>query len=285
MIETDIIFSINVHEDIGFLISQILNIEEHVYVNYIILLNANEFMYNKIQNSKLMKTIKNLKINPLYFEKKRFHGSLTQGIFSNMEFAMNEYNFKYFVILSSRNLFYNKLNKKSFKIFPKTNTGLKINNINTNEWHWSSFINTDLSTYIINNDLLFSKDAHEGLTFDYLSCERILSFLNDNDCIKKKLFNWNHCVEEFALQTICINLTGYYYNLGIWEEDNINIEKLPKNKYVYKTLRYKTIENQNKIIKKKYKTIKKGGLLFLILFYILPFFINCINHIIDSNQY
>ena len=150
---------------------------------------------------------------------------------------MNNYKFKYFIVLSSRNLFYNKLNKKAYDNFSKISTGSKSNNINIKEWHWSSFIETDLSKYIIKNKLLFSTSAHEGLTFDYLSCKEIISFLNKNDSIKKNLFDWNHCVEEFALQTICINLTGYYYYLGNGCYTSHNVRKLPKNKYVYKTLR------------------------------------------------
>ena len=62
---------------------------------------------------------------------------------------------------------------------------------------------------------------------------------NANNDIKIELFNWNHCVEEFALQTICINLTGYYYQIGngVNTTQNKNIKNLPKNKFVYKTIR------------------------------------------------
>ena len=256
------------------MLSQIINIDEFVDVNYIIILNANEYMYHKLKTNKIINKINFLQINPIYLNKKRFHGSLTQGIFSNMEFAMNNYNFKYFIVLSSRNLFYNKLNKEAYNNFSKISKGSNFNDINIKKWHWHSFIKTDLSKYIIKNKLLFSDCAHEGLTFDYLSCKKIISFLNKNDSIKKNLFDWNHCVEEFALQTICINLTGYYYNLGNGCDTNNNVRKLPKNNFVYKTLRYQTIKKENQIIKKKIqnknRTIKKV-LLFSIPFYIRPF--------------
>ena len=86
---------------------------------------------------------------------------------------------------------------------------------------------------------MFSKSAHEGLTFDYISCKAIISFLEDNKDIKTDIFNWDNCVEEFALQTICINITGYFYNIGVWTagDDSNNIINLPKNKFVYKTNR------------------------------------------------
>ena len=256
MIETDIIFSINVHQDIDFLLSQIINIDEYVDLNYIIILNANEYMYHKLKINKIINKINFLQINPVYFNKKIFHGSLTKGIFSNMEFVMNKYNFKYFIVLSSRNLFYNKLNKKTCN-FSKICAGFNFNNINIKEWFWHSFVKTDLSKYIIKNKLLFSASAHEGLTFDYISCKKIILFLNKNNSIKKNLFNWNHCVEEFALQTICINLTGYYYYLGNGTGTNNNVRNLPKNKFVYKTVRYQTIKEENETIKEENETIKE----------------------------
>ena len=42
----DIIFSINVHISVDFLIRQIKNIDEFVSLNYIIIINPNKYMYN-----------------------------------------------------------------------------------------------------------------------------------------------------------------------------------------------------------------------------------------------
>ena len=231
----DIIFSINVHEKIHFLIKQIKNINEYVSLNHIIIINANKKMYNEISNCQFIKSKPNIVLNENFLNKKRFHGSLTKGIYLNMNYAINNYNFKYFIILSSRNMFYNNLTCKNYNELPKIING----NMNVKNWHWPSFLKTKLSKYIIKNKLLFSKGAHEGLTFDYIGCKDIINFLNSNNDIKIELFNWNHCVEEFALQTICINLTGYYYQIGngVNTTQNKNIKNLPKNKFVYKTIR------------------------------------------------
>ena len=241
MIETDIIFSINVHEKKDFLIKQIKNIDDYVSLNYIIVINANEYMYNEISNCEFIKSKDNIVLNPNYLEKKRFHGSLTEGIYLNMKFAMDNYQFKYFIILSSRNMFYNNLTSENYNSLPKISSGKTYKELNVNSWHWRWFLRTKLSKYIIKNKLLFSNEMHEGLTFDYLSCKNIISFLNNNNHIRTNLFNWDGCVEEFALQTICINLSGYYYIIGNWadhgQDDYENIKNLPKNKFVYKTTR------------------------------------------------
>ena len=257
-IKTDIIFSINVHEKKSFLIKQIENINEHVLVNYIVVINANEYMYNELLDSELIKSNSNIILYKNFLEKKRFHGSLTHGIYLNMKYVVERYQFKYFIVLSSRNMFYNKLTKAtlgSFYVKKRTNgistcetdeepvfinNGTTYEKLNKNDWHWPSFIKTKLSKYIIKNNFLFQKSAHEGLAFDYITCKAIISFLEDNKDIKTDLFNWDNCVEEFALQTISINQTGYFYHIGGWKlgaMDSISIVNLPKNKFVYKTYR------------------------------------------------
>ena len=239
MLEIDIIFSINVHEKKDFLIKQIKNIDDYVSLNYIIVINSNEYMYNEISNCQFIKSKDNIVLNKNYLEKKRFHGSLTEGIYLNMKYAINNYKFKYFIILSSRNMFYNKLTNENNNSLEKISSGITYEQMDVNSWHWPTFLQTELSKYIINKKLLFSNTQHEGLTFDYISCKNIISFLNNNNDIRTNLFNWNSCVEEFALQTICINLTGYYYQIGNWTDgdDSKNIKYLPKNKFVYKTIR------------------------------------------------
>ncbi len=235
----DIIFSINVHINVEFLIRQIKNIDEFVSLNYIIIINPNKYMYNEILKCEFI-TSKNYIILNNSLEKKRHHGSLTQGIYLNLKNVINKYEFKYFVILSSRNLFYNKLNKENYNSLVKNTRVYSYKQLPLSEWQWSNFLDTELTKYIIKNNLLFSRSAHEGLTFDYISCLKIIEFLDNNDNIKNNIFNWNRSIEEFALQTICINVTGCYYLIGQWCPHNKcdfkNIKNLPKNKYVYKTL-------------------------------------------------
>ena len=275
MIKIDVIFSINIYEDINFLLVQIENIKKYVDLNYIIILNTNIYMKNKLKDSKILNKIKNIKINPISFNKKRFHGSLTKGIYSNMKFGIEKYVFNYFIILSSRNLFYNKLNLNNYNNLQKNTKALHFNDLNIKEWHWPSFIKTELSNYIINNNLKLSRSPHEGLTFDFLTCKKIIKFLDKNDIIKNNLFNWNSCVEEFALQTLSINLSGYYYDIGNGIETYYgNIKNLPKNRYVYKVDRRKYIKEmrKNKIIKKKLN-ILFIIFIFIFIYYIYYFFL------------
>lgn len=241
--KVNIVFSINVHEKFNFLIKQLDNIKNNVSLEYIVILNANQFMYNEILNSDLLQTNENIILYNEYINKSCYHGSLTKGIFLNMEFAINNYQFEYFVVLSSRNLFYNKLSKENYKSIVKITEGFTFEQLNVNIWHWKSFIDTQLGQYLIKNNLIFTPipdTFHEGLTFDNISCLKIVEFLNNNETIKTDLFNYNACVEEFALQSISLNLTGYYYQIGNWPtdyDDSYRINSLPINRYVYKTIR------------------------------------------------
>ena len=61
---TQINFSINVHEKMEFLIKQIKNINDFVSLDYIIILNANKLMYNKISNCKFINSQTNIILYP-----------------------------------------------------------------------------------------------------------------------------------------------------------------------------------------------------------------------------
>ena len=68
---TDIIFSINVHEKKNFLIKQIKNINDYVSLDYIIVINANKYMYNEISTCQFIKSKDNIILNKNYLEKKK----------------------------------------------------------------------------------------------------------------------------------------------------------------------------------------------------------------------
>jgi len=148
-----IIFSINVHEKINLLIKQIENIETYVKVEYKIIINPNKLMFNKISNTDYINSKNYIYLNN-YLEKKRHHGSLTKGIYLNMEYAINKFNFDYFIILSSRNLFYRNIDDKNIKNFveiligPQMQSisglqygggGITYDQLNVKLWHWPTF--------------------------------------------------------------------------------------------------------------------------------------------------
>ena len=54
-----------------------------------------------------------VEVFPESINKKTFHGSLTHGIVCNMSHALNNYQFDYFLVISSREFFYRTLNDTS----------------------------------------------------------------------------------------------------------------------------------------------------------------------------
>ena len=238
----DLIISINVHENLEERIKQIKNIDKYVKLNYIIIYNCNDFMLKE------MKKIKNEKIiiNPIAINKRRFHGSLTEGIYSNMLYAMNNYKFKYFLVLSSRNLFYNELklnNLGKYKI--KSYSIPNSKNFDINSWNWPNLKKSLLFKHYRNKKVGVS--AHEGLMFNFNNCLKIKDFFEKNNVIKRDLFNFNGCVEEFAFQSICLNNkdenNNFFYDVGNGVDYNLKA----KGKIVYKKKDFKNIEHFNNI--------------------------------------
>jgi len=230
----DIVFSINVHEKINFLLMQLDNIKSYNTSNYCVILNCNQYMFYNLNNIK--NTLgNNIFINNIILEKRRFHGSLLNGIYNNMKYAIDNFVFDFFIILSSRNIFFNHLNidilnKLANNIYKNTDT-----NIIYNEW-WNTRLYTKLAGYYMEKNNPLYRSEHEGLTFSYNVSNIILKFLENNLYIMSDLFNFNHAVEEFTLQTISMN------------EDNINFgfinigcgtktDDIYADRYVYKIIR------------------------------------------------
>lgn len=226
--DTIIIISINVHEKVNFLLKQLENIKKHVLLVHYIILNCNDYMNNALKDIKLPS---NVIINNDIINKKRFTGTLTQGIYSNIKYAITHYNFKYFIILSSRNLFYNILcanNLDRLKLAPNIEPAKEYTN-----WHWPTFLKTKLANFYIENGKKMVGSCHEGLVIHYDVCQDIFMFLEKNINIKNNLFTFPWCVEEFALQTISMNESNGF---GIINESINNIcSPTNPNYLVYKT--------------------------------------------------
>jgi len=219
----DIIISINVHEKFHFLLKQLNNIKENVLCNYAIILNCNDYMFEEYKKN-LSILPNNVYIYDKPLNKKTYHGSITNGIFNNMEYAIKNFEFQYFIVTSSRNLFLNDLTLKDLNrvkekdLFKNTNID-KIGNENweekKNTWNWwVLFENTLLAKYFLSRNQYLYNCPHEGLVFTYITCNTITNFLNENPDIKDDLFNFDGCVEEFSLQTISINLGEPFLYIG-----------------------------------------------------------------------
>jgi hypothetical protein len=238
------IISINVFDRPDFLKKQLENIKYFMKEDYIVILNCNNYMQKVLINENLEKTL----INPEPIEKERFHGYIAQGIYSNIKYSLeNKIEFKYFITLSSRVLFYNELNNLDLFYKNNKNDGQNKDLINYNWWHWPSFKNTLLYLYFKENYDKVAYSLHEGLTFNSNVCKNILNFLETFPEIKNNLFEFNSCVEEFALQTISANYMGDNSETGfctlLYQEKELYVKNYTpeeancflKNKYVYRS--------------------------------------------------
>jgi hypothetical protein len=226
---------------------QLNNIKDYVVEDYQVVLSCNHYMYNVLKDTILPD---NVIINPEVIDKQRFHGSLTQGMYSNMKHSYGKFDFLYFVILSSRNLFYNKLT-----ISHLDSKQLICDNVDNfykdrhetdysryHGWHWPSHLTTSLSNYFVSRNMKLCSCAHEGLVFHSNVCKNILLFLDENNDIRSNLFVHNHAVEEFSLSTIASNLINHenkyhgfiYIGHGCATQDTIPTDP---NLFVYKTYR------------------------------------------------
>lgn len=254
--KSDLVISINVHEKPEYLLNQVENINEYVSLNKKILLNCNEFMLEQMSDNP------DVDVFPEPLSKRPFHGSLTHGIACNMSYALENYDFEYFLVLSSREFFYRKLESTSqilehivdersiktedvdFRMpnyYPAGNyckvkgghadwLGSKGDVVDL--WWWPKFSSTMLYQYIEDNNLCFAHSMHEGMCFSRDTCESIINFFGDHQDIMNELFTFDGCVEEFALQSIASNYGGFYYiGNGC---DNKSLEEVDPNKFTCK---------------------------------------------------
>lgn len=259
----EMIISINVHDNVEYLLKQIENINEFVSLRKRIILNCNDFMFECVKNI----SIPDVEVFPEPLNKKTFHGSLTHGIVCNMSHAINNYEFDYFLVMSSREFFYRFLtdtskienhiiNKNTCQVgsvdFRLPNFYREGNYCNTygdhvswlgatdnsdlvNMWWWPKFSGTKLYNYIKNNNMSFAHSMHEGMCFRHDGCEYILDFFQQNEDIMYDLFEYDACVEEFALQSIASNYKGFYY-LGNGC-DTKSLDEVDITKFTYKRSR------------------------------------------------
>lgn len=183
----------------------------------------------------------NVYINNIILNKKKYHGSLTEGIYNNMLYALEYFTFKYFIICSSRNYFDN--NMTLYDLDNVIKQPIHMIDYNYTVWHWPTFINTKLAKFFINQNKKLYSSSHEGLLFTYSCIQKIVHFLENNLEIKNDLFNFEASVEEFALQSIAINIEDNFYYIGNGCCNNDHIKSNDENdelKFMYKVDR---IEN------------------------------------------
>ena len=208
----DVVVSINIYKSVKTLQYQLKTIKEHLNVKYVVIINCNKYMRDILVLSK-MKLEKNIYLNPEILEKKRYHGSLTQGIVSNMNYAMKNFDFKYFLVMSGRTIFYRPINIEKFDGYFKNNKWSSFEEMEADrrgpfpfmDWKWPSFKQTKLAKYYMDNNYKLATQVHEGVCFSCNVTKNIIRFLENNLEITKDLYDFNDCVEEFSLNTISTN--------------------------------------------------------------------------------
>lgn len=212
----ELIISINVHEKPDYLVNQINNINEFVSINKKIILNCNDYMYECLKDLNIANTI----INPVPLNKKHRHGTLTQGIISNMRLAYDNFDFEYFLVMSSREFFYNHLNSVSEILNHDANSigyiNTKRKDYESGDWaFWFLKETCKFFKYLKDNNMFFTYSAHEGVCFTKESCQYILNFVSQNPEITSFVFNEDFNYEEFYCQSLSVNSnTGTFYYIG-----------------------------------------------------------------------
>jgi hypothetical protein len=184
-----IIFSINVHENIQVVIAQLKNIYFHYQTEeFIIIYNTNPGFNNIMKSNEEFcalvnqlndKYSKKIIINPIMFEKHRFHGSIFKGILMNMFYCIiNNISFDYFFVVSSKNFF----SKGIYSAHISNMIAQNHQKYNDDEserqykklsvWHWPRFeiiIPKFMETCQANNWVL-KGSPHEGLIIPIETC-------------------------------------------------------------------------------------------------------------------
>ena len=219
---------------------QIQTIQQYVPCDHVILLNCNACMYYILTHISLPA---NVVINPEIIEKKRYDGSVTRGFVSNMEYALKTFNFRFFIVLSARTIFYKQLDLENLnRLQPKwanmeEREHICVRTFTSNEWHWPTFKQTDVARHYLKRGYRLWISAHEGLCISVCVCRNIIAFFNKYPRIRDNLFHYKYCVEEFALQTIATNevdpnLEYGFLDLGHGVSDNYDPHAT--NKYTRK---------------------------------------------------
>ena len=166
---------------------------------------------NSFQNSKIK-----IIINPERIQKKRHHGSIVQGIFSNLLHMSNQ-NFDYVMILSERCIFFDYLTLDDMSILKSLEPTHKHNHLTNkvndtnypNIWHWKSFSNNNIYKKALDKGGVFG-GPHEAVTIDGYSYKKLINFIQTFDI--SDIYLLNACVEEFVPHSIIFLVDGKIAN-------------------------------------------------------------------------
>jgi len=236
-----IIISLLVHEKPNELLDFIAHVKKFLKIPHRVLLHCNDFMFEELSQV----NDDRFDINPDHFDKKRVHHSVIDGlleaIISNIDFSINNYDFDYFLIMSPTDFFYQVLEDESDITKNKmlsvkgppsaSNPGLS-KNYNLHSWMLKNCKNTKLYQLIKSNNFFYAASAAWGTVFLRESCVKIMNFFAENRDILDDLKSTNHCLEEFALQTICSGIFGdNFFNISNGAK-RISLDECSQDKFL-----------------------------------------------------
>jgi len=230
---------------------------KRVKEEFIIILNNSIELNEEIKNSGWLKDKPYIKLHPTPFNKKRFHGSLTKGISSNMNMALRTiFDWEYFIILSNRSEFIKDISipilkerEKHWKFISKDSLDTKVrkhdvafvlNPKNNKKFSipfkdryptpWQSYKSLPKSFLKEFWDKPSWGGYHEGFTMDRQTCQYILKYLSDQTKADI-VYNANNAIEEVFFHTLSINGNGTFLPL-MNELGQFSIKDFKNGKYV-----------------------------------------------------
>jgi hypothetical protein len=213
---------------------QIENIATHIKCKFTIILNCNHYIYTALQSLLLPP---NVVVNPEIINKTWGTGSIVQGIYSNLCYANKNYTYDFFLILSSRNLFFRPL---QIADIVEKQQQFDVGIYTCAPWsHWPKVRKSALAKHYIEKGQPLYRTAHEGLIFPYHVCHTIEKFMEAHSSIKNNTFMYPAVLEEFTLQNIAIHeSTNPFIIIGRGAMETLLAPPTDDTtQFVYKTMR------------------------------------------------
>ena len=231
-----LVVTINVHEIPSFIMHHLEHVKKNLPGSHRIVLNCNAAMHEALRPllpdafvwEADAEPAGGVLVHPQPLEKRRFHGSLLQGIVRNLELATRRWDFDAFLVLSSRSWFRRPLGLPELleartpvppgvkrAMLRHTANGVRF--VDTSDepaslqlqpggvaltgFDWGPLLRTRLG-YDYLAGCTKVNGPHEGLLLEHAACARALEVLGGASALGADLYATEAAVEEFALQSI-----------------------------------------------------------------------------------
>mmetsp|Transcript_23303 Transcript_23303/g.66295 ORF Transcript_23303/g.66295 Transcript_23303/m.66295 type:complete len:342 (-) Transcript_23303:12-1037(-) len=249
-----ILVAVNVHEKPDVLMLQLANINAGLNNSFRphVALSCNAMMHRNLSRAVLPPYAE---LNPEVIEKQRFHGTLLQGIVSNLRFLAARHHFSHALVLSSRSRIEQEITLDDVqnsidtcsRFFRERCHDTRVCHMSKchstyarNAKLWEGFNHTLLAQHVSNNtghnpQLLGA--PHESLLLESGTVRKILRFLDEHPEIEQDLYERRQAVEEFALHTLAAFVGGGFGYMGAGRGGPYSfykIAKVPREAWCFK---------------------------------------------------